>query len=175
MTPYRSSATRRRAIAGVRTGSTSSWLGQVLLEPVVSIGLVVEGFYLAVSTASVELDGLAQGTVCLEPKNLRSRVPCVPLQFPQEPPSEPEPTCLWRHPHPLRLGRRARMKLECPTADGLLTQTGDKQGTGRWGQLLRIGGDAERWVEAGLEACVELGEIRAIVCLCGARLLATRP
>src|SRR5436190_801870 len=125
----------------------------------VSVRLVVEGLDLAVSAAAVERDGLAQGTVRLESNDLNSRVPGVPLQLLQQTPPEPKPTCLGRDPHPLQLGRPARMKLERPTADRLMTQARDEQSAGRWRQLVRIGGDAERRVEAGLEARIQLGEI----------------
>src|SRR6266849_2148433 len=100
------------------------------------IGLVVEGSDLAVTTAAVERDGLGQGTVRYDSKHLHSIVPGVPLQGLEEPPSEPDSARLWRHPHPLQLGRSARMKLECPAADGSLTQASDEQGTGRRGQLV---------------------------------------
>lgn len=125
----------------------------------VGIRLVVEGFYLTVSIASVQFDGLVQGTVCLESKYIDTPVAGVTLQHPQETAPQSKPARLWRNPHPLQLGRRARMKLERPTADWPTTQTGDEQDAGGWLQLARVGGDAERWVKAGLEARAELGEV----------------
>ena len=125
----------------------------------VGIWLVIEGCDLAEATPPVEGDRLIQGTVGLEPQHLDPCFPRQPLELLQQPASEPDPTSLRRDPHPLQLGWRTGMELEGSAADRLCASAGDEEDAGRRRHLVRGGGDAERGVEARLEACGELGEV----------------
>jgi muconolactone delta-isomerase len=53
---------------------------KALFEPVVGIGLVVEGLYLLVSRVSVQLDGFDEGAVRFQVNDCHSRFPGLVLQ-----------------------------------------------------------------------------------------------
>src|SRR5512140_248212 len=125
-------------------------LRDALLEPMVGVGLVVEGRDLAVAARTVEGDGLAQGAVRLESDDSGTPVPRQLLELPQDPTTEPEAASLRLHPHPLQLGRGTVVELEGAAADRPRIDAGDEQRTRRRRQLVGVGGDAERGIEAGL-------------------------
>ncbi len=53
---------------------------EALFEPVVGIGLVVESFYLLISSVSVQLDGFDEGAVRFQVNDRHSRFPGLVLQ-----------------------------------------------------------------------------------------------
>src|SRR4051794_10194534 len=52
------------------------------------------------------------------------------------------------------------MEPERAAADGLPPQPGDEKRARRMTEVIRISGDAQRRIEPGIEASVELGEVR---------------
>jgi hypothetical protein len=57
----------------------SSLPSEALLEPMVGIGFIIEGFYLLVSRASVEADGFDERAVRLQAQNRNPSFPGVAL------------------------------------------------------------------------------------------------
>jgi hypothetical protein len=125
----------------------------------VGIPFFVEGRYLAVATTAVQRYCLSQSCVRLEPDGLRSLTSSMLLQFAQKSPPQPHPSFLWRHPHTFELRRRVWMELQYPTRDWPPAHAGDDQRPGRRSEFPYVRRDAQRRIEASIEAGVELGEV----------------
>src|SRR5947199_111962 len=69
------------------------------------IGLVIEGFYLLVSRAPIQLDGFNEGTVRFQVKDRDSRFPGLVLQRQEQAPSQPKATRSRSDPHALALAQ----------------------------------------------------------------------
>src|ERR1700730_7929510 len=76
----------------------------LLLEPVVRVGLLVEGGDLHVAGRSVQADGFDECPVRLEPDSARAVVGGVVLQLAQEAAANAETSRLLGNPHAFDLG-----------------------------------------------------------------------
>jgi len=85
----------------------------------------------------------------------------VLLELAQNSTAQAEATRRFSNPHALDLGGLVVVELEGPGADWLSPEGGHHQETGRKPQLLLVGRDAPRRIEAGVEPAVELGEVLA--------------
>ena len=79
----------------------------------------------------------------------------------------PRPACRRRDPHALDLRRPPAVELQRTTTDRFAAEATEQQQSRRFGQLGRVGRDAQRGIESGVEARVELGEVRADAALRG--------
>jgi adenylate cyclase len=125
-----------------------------------SVGLRVERVDLGVAGGAVEAGGLAQGPVGLEPEDLDAALAGVALQLVQEAAPDTEPACAGRHPHALDL-RPGAVELQRSATDGLVPEPGDEEQARGLGELGGVGGEAPCGIEPGVEAGVELGDVRA--------------
>lgn len=81
------------------------------------------------------------------------------LQVGQEPAPEAETSVVGSHPHAFDLGRDAGRQLQTGTADGFCVQPGEQEQPVRRPEFTRVGQQAPRGIEAGVEACLQLGEV----------------
>jgi hypothetical protein len=94
-----------------RKGCSPPPRSEALLEPVVGIGLVIEGFYLLIPAVSVQLDGFNEGAIRFQVKDSDPRFPCEVLQRLEETPPQPKTTRSWSDPHALDLPWSVLVKL----------------------------------------------------------------
>src|SRR6266702_28273 len=128
---------------------------QALLEPVVRVGLVVEGRYLAVAGRPVQRDRLGQCLVGLQPQHPDPVRRSPGLELGQQPAAEAEAADRGRDPHPLdpgNLGGRAGVELQRAAADRLPAQRRDQEQSRGRGHLVGGRRDAPGRVEAAVEA-----------------------
>src|SRR5215470_3261822 len=81
------------------------------------------------------------------------------LQYAEQAPSHAESPGVRCEPHSFQFGWLAFMKLECSAADGSPAQARDHQHAGRRCEFLGLGRNAERRIEASIEAHVQFGEV----------------
>src|SRR5215813_4245400 len=105
-----------------RSGSLSSVGGELLLEPVVCVWLVVERRNLAIACRAVESDRLGQAVIRFKPKHAGAAVACESLEFGQESSSKTQAASRWRDPHPFELCGAAAVELQRAAADGRAVQ-----------------------------------------------------
>jgi hypothetical protein len=126
---------------------------------VVGVGLVVERRYLAVAGRPVQADRLGQGAVGLQPQDAHAVCGGAGLQFGQETATQTQAADRTTDPHPLDLGGRAWVKLECAAADRLRVQGRDQEQPRGRGHLIIGGRDAAGRVEAAVEAPGQLLDV----------------
>jgi len=126
---------------------------------VVGVRLIVEPAHLAIAADAIEVNRLLEGAVGLEPDHPRPTFPGCALERHQEPSPDPEPADFRRHPHALELGGCASVELDGAASHRTAAQARDQQGAMRRDELVRVGWDAERRVEALIESPVELLEV----------------
>src|SRR4051794_5210290 len=159
-----SSSTRSRSrppsatrCAGCWAGARpSAWLREALLEPVMGVGLVVEGLDLDVACRAIEAARFLQGSVGLQAQEADAAPARALLDLAEDTPADAEAAGAGRHPHALDLGRLAAVELQRSAADRLAAQAGDQQQPGGLGELVDVSRDALLGIEAGVEADVEL-------------------
>src|SRR6266700_874854 len=132
---------------------------QGLLEPVVRVGLAIERGRLAVACRPVQADRLGQGAVGLQPQHADAVRDGAGLQLGQQPAAQAQAADFRGDPHPLDLGGRAGVELQCAAAGRLAVQGRDQEQARGRGHLVVGGGDAPGRVEAAVEAPGQLLDV----------------
>ena len=145
-------------------GPRSPWVasrGEPLLEPVVGVGLVVEGGHLDVAGGAVEGDRLGEGLVRLQVEDGDALGASLLLHRNQQAAPQAHAADGGVDPHPLHFRRGVAVQLQGRAAHGAALHGRDQQQAGRRADVVVGRGDAQRRVEAPVaEAAVELGRVR---------------